>query len=144
VSILTEINGEQMALKKFKGVILDLDGVITGTARVHGLAWESMFNHYLKMVAERDGTPFVPFDREKDYLDYVDGKPRMDGVKSFLESRGIFLPFGDYDDPPDKKLFVDWEIEKIRIFRKYFEGKDRMFLNPQLLLLKNVKSKELK
>jgi len=87
----------------FKGVILDLDGVITGTARVHGLAWESMFNDYLKMAAKRDHTPFVPFDREKDYLQYVDGKPRMNGVKSFLESRGIELPFGDYEDPPDKE-----------------------------------------
>jgi beta-phosphoglucomutase-like phosphatase (HAD superfamily) len=82
--------------KKFKGVILDLDGVVTGTARVHGLAWESMFNDYLKEKADRDSTPFVPFDQERDYLEYVDGKPRMKGVESFLESRGIQLPFGDF------------------------------------------------
>ena len=106
-----------MALKKFKGVIFDLDGVVTGTARVHGLAWESMFNDYLKMVAERDGTPFIPFDREKDYLEYVDGKPRMDGVKSFLESRGIQLPFGDYEDPTDKETICGLGNRKNKDFQ---------------------------
>ena len=115
-----------MALKKFKGVILDLDGVITKTARVHGLAWESMFNDYLKMVAERDNTPFVPFDREKDYLEYVDGKPRMDGVKSFLESRGIQLPFGDFDDPPDVETVCGLGNRKNKDFQKVLrkEGPD--------------------
>lgn len=89
-----------MTADKLNGVIFDLDGVITGTARVHSLAWESMFNWYLKKVADRDGKPFEPFTAE-DYLNYVDGKPRMQGVKSFLESRGIDLPFGDHDDSPD-------------------------------------------
>ena len=113
-------------MKKFNGVILDLDGVVTGTARVHGLAWESMFNDYLKMAAERDGTPFIPFDREKDYLEYVDGKPRMDGVKSFLESRGIHLPFGDYEDPPDKETICGLGNRKNKDFQKVLrkEGPD--------------------
>nr|MBL0731747.1 beta-phosphoglucomutase family hydrolase [Desulfobacterales bacterium] len=92
-----------MASKKFKGAILDLDGVITGTARVHALAWESMFNLFLKQIAERDKKPFMPFDKEKDYLEYVDGKPRPKGVQSFLESRGIEFPYGELDDPPDKE-----------------------------------------
>ncbi|WP_022660871.1 beta-phosphoglucomutase family hydrolase [Paucidesulfovibrio longus] len=91
-----------MAAATLKGVIFDLDGVITGTARVHSLAWESMFNWYLKKVADRDNRPFEPFTSE-DYLNYVDGKPRMQGVKSFLESRGIDLPFGDHADTPDKE-----------------------------------------
>ena len=89
-----------MNAPQLKGVIFDLDGVITGTARVHSLAWESMFNWYLKKVADRDNKPFEPFSSE-DYLNYVDGKPRMQGVQSFLESRGIDLPFGDHDDAPD-------------------------------------------
>ncbi len=115
-----------MASNVFKGVILDLDGVITGTARVHGLAWESMFNDYLKMVAEREDKPFVPFDREKDYLEYVDGKPRMEGVKSFLESRGIGLPFGDYDDPPGKETICGLGNRKNKDFQKVLrkEGPD--------------------
>jgi beta-phosphoglucomutase family hydrolase len=112
--------------KKFKGVILDLDGVVTGTARVHGLAWESMFNDYLKEKADRDGTPFVPFDQERDYLEYVDGKPRMKGVESFLESRGIQLPFGDYDDPPDKETVCGLGNRKNKDFQEILrkEGPD--------------------
>ncbi|ANT64530.1 beta-phosphoglucomutase family hydrolase [Prosthecochloris sp. CIB 2401] len=84
-----------------KGVIFDLDGVITGTAKIHSLAWESMFNTFLKKHAEESGEPFVPFDPASDYLKYVDGKPRMEGVRSFLESRNIELPFGDLDDSPE-------------------------------------------
>ncbi len=52
-----------------------LDGVITGTARVHALAWESMFNDFLKKNADKENIPFVSFDSEHDYLQYVDGKP---------------------------------------------------------------------
>ncbi len=91
------------AAVKFKGVVLDLNCVITGTARVHNLAWESVLNGYLKTIAKRARKPFVPFDREKDYPEFVDGKPRMNGVKSFLESRGLELPFGNYEDSPDKE-----------------------------------------
>ena len=85
-----------------KGVIFDLDGVITGTAKIHSLAWESMFNTFLKEYAEANSEPFIPFDPAQDYLKYVDGKPRMEGVRSFLESRDIELPFGDLDDIPEK------------------------------------------
>ena len=115
-----------MTRKKFKGVILDLDGVVTGTARVHGLAWESMFNDYLKEKADRDSTPFVPFDQERDYLEYVDGKPRMKGVESFLESRGIQLPFGDYDDSADTETVCGLGNRKNKDFQKILrkEGPD--------------------
>ena len=115
-----------MASTQFKGVILDLDGVITGTARVHGIAWESMFNDYLKLLAKRDNKPFVPFDREKDYLEYVDGKPRMEGVKSFLASRNIELPFGDFDDPPDAETVCGLGNRKNKDFQKVLrkEGPD--------------------
>jgi beta-phosphoglucomutase family hydrolase len=81
-------------------VIFDLDGVITDTASIHGRAWKQMFDDELRRRAEADGTPFVPFE-EADYLAYVDGKPRVDGVRSFVESRGIRLPEGTEDDPPD-------------------------------------------
>jgi beta-phosphoglucomutase family hydrolase len=83
-----------------KGMIFDLDGVVTGTARVHSLAWKAMFDNYLKLRADREGEPFAEFT-DADYLTYVDGKPRMKGVQSFLESRGIRLPFGDHDDSPE-------------------------------------------
>jgi beta-phosphoglucomutase family hydrolase len=80
--------------------LFDLDGVLTDTARVHAAAWKQMFDAYLQDRAKRTGQPFVPFDAEQDYDEYVDGKPRYDGVRSFLASRGIRLPEGDPSDPP--------------------------------------------
>jgi beta-phosphoglucomutase family hydrolase len=80
--------------------LFDLDGVLTQTAKVHAAAWKQMFDDYLRNRAERRGEQFVPFDSVKDYDEYVDGKPRYDGVRSFLASRGIELPEGTPEDPP--------------------------------------------
>lgn len=84
-----------------RACLFDLDGVLTKTATVHAAAWKQMFDGYLRERAQRTGERFVPFDRDADYGEYVDGKPRYDGVRSFLASRGIELPEGDPDDPPD-------------------------------------------
>jgi beta-phosphoglucomutase family hydrolase len=83
-----------------KACLFDLDGVLTKTAVVHAAAWKQMFDEYLRQRAERTAEEFVPFDPGADYNRYVDGKPRYDGVRSFLESRGIQLPEGEDDDPP--------------------------------------------
>ena len=83
-----------------RACLFDLDGVLTQTAVVHGAAWKKMFDEYLSARAERTGEEFVPFDPRSDYDRYVDGKPRYDGVRSFLESRGIELPEGDPSDAP--------------------------------------------
>ncbi len=80
--------------------LFDLDGVLTKTAVVHAAAWKEAFDAYLRERAERTGEPFVPFDAVADYDEYVDGKPRYEGVRSFLASRGIELPPGDPSDPP--------------------------------------------
>jgi beta-phosphoglucomutase family hydrolase len=80
--------------------LFDLDGVLTQTAKVHAAAWKEMFDDVLRARAARTGEPFVPFDAFHDYDEYVDGKPRYDGVRSFLASRGITLPEGDPNDPP--------------------------------------------
>ena len=80
--------------------LFDLDGVLTQTAKVHAAAWKQMFDEYLKARAEREGEKFVPFDKAGDYDEYVDGKPRLEGTASFLESRGIELPQGAEDDQP--------------------------------------------
>ncbi|HXO07061.1 MAG TPA: beta-phosphoglucomutase family hydrolase [Solirubrobacteraceae bacterium] len=77
--------------------LFDLDGVLTQTAKVHAAAWKQTFDEYLR---QRDGAGFKEFDAVADYDEYVDGKPRYDGVRSFLESRGIELPEGSPDDPP--------------------------------------------
>jgi beta-phosphoglucomutase family hydrolase len=80
--------------------LFDLDGVLTQTAKVHALAWKEMFDGYLRRRAAEGGEVFVPFDPVGDYDAYVDGRPRDDGVRSFLASRGIELPEGSPDDPP--------------------------------------------
>jgi len=83
------------------GCLFDLDGVLTKTAQVHAAAWKEMFDDFLRRRAEHTGEPFVPFDPVRDYDEYVDGKPRAEGTRSFLASRGITLPEGNPDDPPD-------------------------------------------
>jgi beta-phosphoglucomutase family hydrolase len=80
--------------------LFDMDGVVTKTAVVHCAAWKEMFDDFLRQWSAKTGTPFVPFDPVHDYDEYVDGKPRMDGTRSFLESRAITLPEGSEDDPP--------------------------------------------
>ena len=86
-----------------RGCLFDLDGVLTETAKVHAAAWKEMFDDYLRERARRAGEPFVPFDPVTDYDDYVDGKPRADGTRSFLTSRGIELPPGHENDSPDEQ-----------------------------------------
>jgi beta-phosphoglucomutase family hydrolase len=81
--------------------LFDLDGVLTQTAKIHAQAWKEMFDDFLRERAERAGEPFEPFDRPTDYDEYVDGLPRLDGVRSFLQSRGIELPMGSPSDPPE-------------------------------------------
>ncbi len=89
-----------MSKHQFEAVIFDLDGVITKTANVHSRAWKKMFDDYLRYREDKLGETFKEFKSE-DYLHYVDGKPRYDGVKSFLDSRNIELPFGTPDDLPE-------------------------------------------
>ncbi|MFB9833978.1 HAD family hydrolase [Actinoallomurus acaciae] len=76
--------------------LFDMDGVLTRTATVHAAAWKQMFDDFLR---EREGDSFTPFDADADYDEYVDGKRREDGTRSFLRSRGIELPEGAPDDP---------------------------------------------
>jgi beta-phosphoglucomutase family hydrolase len=79
--------------------LFDLDGVLTDTAAVHSAAWKQTFDDFLQQRADRDDTKFQAFTKT-DYIDYVDGKPRADGVRDFLASRDITLPEGDSDDSP--------------------------------------------
>jgi beta-phosphoglucomutase family hydrolase len=79
-----------------RACLFDMDGVLTETATVHAAAWKEMFDEFL---ARREGQ--APFDEHHDYDEYVDGKPRYDGVRAFLASRGIELPEGEPDDPSD-------------------------------------------
>jgi beta-phosphoglucomutase family hydrolase len=85
---------------QYDAVLLDLDGVITDTANLHAACWKQMFDEYLQKRTTQRGEAFRPFDLATDYRLYVDGKPRYDGVRDFLTSRGIRLPEGSPDDPP--------------------------------------------
>lgn len=119
-------NHKMVYLEKFDAILFDLDGVLTGTARVHAKCWKKMFDEFLKKVAEKSGEPFVPFDADADYKLYVDGKPRMEGVQSFLDSRGIQLPFGSHDDVPAKETICGLGNRKNEFFREVLaeEGVD--------------------
>ncbi|XVU25897.1 beta-phosphoglucomutase family hydrolase [Actinoplanes sp. CA-054009] len=81
--------------------LFDLDGVLTQTALVHNAAWKQTFDTFLKAWSAQHDQEFVPFDSGADYHQYVDGRPRADGVRTFLASRGITLPEGTPDDGPD-------------------------------------------
>ncbi len=101
----------------FDAVLFDLDGVLTSTARVHSVCWKRMFDAFLQRRALETSTAFVPFDGDGDYKQYVDGKPRYDGVRSFLGSRGIELPYGDPEDPPGKLTACGLGNRKDRLFK---------------------------
>jgi beta-phosphoglucomutase family hydrolase len=96
--------------------LFDLDGVLTQTAKVHARAWEEMFDADLKERAQRAGEAFRPFDIVRDYDEYVDGKPREDGVRSFLASRDIVLPEGSEDDPPEAETVHGLGRRKDQLF----------------------------
>jgi beta-phosphoglucomutase-like phosphatase (HAD superfamily) len=84
--------------ERYDAGLFDLDGVITNTATLHATCWKQMFDEYLRRRAEQSGEVLRPFDLTADYWLYVDGKPRFDGVRDFLRSRGIQLPEGHPDD----------------------------------------------
>jgi beta-phosphoglucomutase family hydrolase len=92
----------RLEFDRYQALLFDLDGVITQTAGLHAAAWKSLFDEFLKAWSVREGRPFQPFDMDQDYRVYVDGKARYDGVKSFLSSRNISLPWGTSTDGPDK------------------------------------------
>lgn len=79
--------------------LFDLDGVLTRTAELHAVAWQEMFDGFLRDHADRTGAPYRPFELPRDYLEHIDGKLRPDGVRAFLASRGVELPEGAADDP---------------------------------------------
>ena len=104
-----------------EAVIFDLDGVVTRTAEVHAEAWKRLFDEYLAARSRCRGEPFEPFDRRSDYLRFVDGKPRYEGVASFLASRGIELPLGSPDDPEERETVCGLGNRKNRYFQETLE-----------------------
>jgi len=124
---------------KFDAVIFDLDGVITKTALVHASSWKRMFDEYMLGREERFGEPFREFTHAGDYLPYVDGKPRYKGVASFLESRGINIPFGDPSDSPEKETVCGLGNKKNIMFNKVLEEDGVEVYETSVEMLKGLK-----
>lgn len=113
---------QKQNILSFEAVVFDLDGVVTKTALVHAAAWKQMFDEYLRTRESRDGESFKEFTHEADYLPYVDGKPRYKGVQSFLESRGVHIPYGDPSDSPDTETVCGLGNKKNAAFRQVLES----------------------
>jgi len=128
-------------LSQFDAGIFDLDGVITKTANVHASAWKNLFDEYLQKRGTKIGKPFQPFDFNKDYREYVDGKPRYEGVASFLASRGIQLPHGDPSDPADYETVCGLGNRKNAMFLKALHSNGVEVFPSTIALINFFKSK---
>jgi len=124
----------------YDAVIFDLDGVITKTAKVHSKVWKRMFDEYLEKRSEGDLKPFS----DEDYRRYVDGKPRYKGVKSFLESRGIRLPYGSPEDSPDAETICGLGNRKNRYFHQLLDRDGVEVYTPAVDLLRELRAKRFK
>lgn len=134
----------EISLKQHHAVIFDLDGVVTHTAHVHAKAWKRLFDDYLAKHAEKEGKPFVPFDEEKDYIKHVDGKPRYDGVRDFLKSRGIKLPRGKPDDSPDEETYCGLGNRKNIWFNEELDRMGAEVFQSTVDLIKELRAKRIK
>jgi len=128
------------SLADLDAVIFDMDGVVTETATVHASAWKKLFDKYLQDRADDGGDAFVEFDEGSDYERYVDGKNRYDGVRSFLEARGIELPEGTPDDPPENETVCGLGNRKDEYFRAWVEEKGVHAYESTVELIKELKA----
>ena len=130
----------EVSLSGIDAFIFDMDGVVTDTAVIHAAAWKRLFDEYLEKAAERDGTKFKPFDINSDYPLYVDGKPRYDGVKSFLKSREIVLPYGSPEDGIGKATVCGLGNQKNRYFSEYIQTHQVEPYGSTVVFIKKLKS----
>ncbi len=130
--------------RDYDAVLFDLDGVLTRTASVHASAWKKLFDSFLEHRASRTGELFVPFDISTDYPRYVDGKPRYDGVQSFLASRGIELPWGATDDGPDVQSVCALGNLKGRYFLQHLEQRGVEPYEAAISLVRTLRAQEIR
>lgn len=121
-------------------VLFDLDGVVTDTATLHIAAWKELFDDYLKVWSAHTHTPFGPFDVEVDYQKYVDGKPRTNGIASFLASRGIVLPYGEPSDLPDQESVCGLGNKKNAIFHQLLQTQGVKVFGTSVTLIHDLKA----
>ena len=117
--LVVPLIGGQVDPRRFAAILFDMDGVITKTADAHAAAWKRLFDEYLARRGAQEGHEFAPFDLDQDYRTYVDGKPRYDGVQSFLVSRGVTLPRGTPRDDPDTETICGLGNRKNQYFQEH-------------------------
>lgn len=133
-----------LRIQDFDAAVFDLDGVVTRTARVHASSWKRLFDEFLQRRTELTGEPFRAFDVEKDYRHYVDGKPRYEGVASFLEARGIALPRGDPSDSPDRETICGLGNRKNRYFRDSLKQDGVEVFDSSVAFIRRLREREVK
>lgn len=134
-------NGRSVCLSPhhFEAVIFDMDGVVTQTAKVHAAAWKTLFDDFLKDYAKQNGQPFKAFDIQTDYLNYVDGKKREDGLTSFLDSRGIRIPQGSPEDSEDQQTVYGLSKRKDQLFLKHLHEDGVKVFDSTISLIKTLR-----
>mgnify|MGYP005838868895 CR=1 FL=1 len=133
-----------MSKFNFDAIIFDLDGVITKTAEVHALAWKKMFDEFLKDQAEKTGIAFKAFEYINDYLPYVDGKPRYNGVRDFLKSRNIELDFGTPEDGIELETVCGLGNRKNKAFNEVLDKNGVTVFESTVELMKRLKTEGIK
>ncbi|MGK7394436.1 MAG: HAD family hydrolase [Candidatus Cyclobacteriaceae bacterium M3_2C_046] len=126
-------------MKRFAGVILDLDGVITRTVAQHAKAWKMTFDAYLE--ADQEDLDFGRFDLEADFENHIDGKARVDAARDFLNSRNLYLPEGDPADQPDKETLYGLSNKKNQVFLQLIEREGVKIFQDTLLQLTKWKER---
>jgi trehalose 6-phosphate phosphatase len=130
-------------LDRIRAFIFDLDGVLTETARQHSKAWKRMFDEYLRGRSKKTNSKFEPF-RDSDYREYVDGKPRCDGVRDFLKSRNISLPEGNQDDPPERETICGLGNRKDNYFHDILDKEGATVYQSSIDFIRALREKGIK
>jgi beta-phosphoglucomutase family hydrolase len=128
----------------FDAAIFDMDGVITKTAVVHSLAWKKMFDEYLRYREEKHHEPFHEFTHANDYVSFVDGRPRYQGVAAFLKSRGISIPLGEPGDEPRKETICGLGNRKNEFFNRVLDEDGVEVYESTLKLIKDLLARAVK
>lgn len=134
-------SGDLRRKPAFDAAIFDMDGVITKTAAVHSQAWKRMFDEYLGSRAARFGEPFREFTHGGDYLSFVDGRPRYEGVVAFLEARGIALAFGEPEDAPGRETVCGLGNRKNELFNEIVENEGVGLYESTVALIREMRAR---
>ncbi|MBK8907584.1 MAG: HAD-IA family hydrolase [Rhodospirillales bacterium] len=122
-------------------MLFDMDGVITQSARLHSMLWKQVFDDFLQQFCARHNVPFRPFDAERDYHDFVDGKPRYDGVLGFLSSRGIMIPFGEPTDGETTDTCCGLGNHKNRLFLEHLARDGMPLFDSTVSLIRELRAR---